>query len=76
MVPVVMKWWNNKNSKWDSYFMWSGIPCYKSTLDRITFVNVEVRAASCGTLDKISRELTKLGLIFRVLNAQNFRKNG
>jgi len=30
--------------------MLSGVPSYKSTLDRLTFVNVEVGAASYGIL--------------------------
>jgi len=30
--------------------MWSGVHSYKSTLDTLTFVNVEVGAASYGIL--------------------------
>ena len=30
--------------------MWSGVPSYKSTFDRLTFVNVEVGAASYGII--------------------------
>jgi len=39
-----------------------------STLDRPIFVNVEVRAASCGILGKIHRAFTKPGLTCMTFN--------
>ena len=54
------------------YSMWSGVSNYMSTLDRLTFVNVEVGAASYGILGKIPRAFTKSGLTCRAFNAWVF----
>ena len=43
------------------------IPSYRSTLDRLTFVDVEVRVTSYGILGKFSRGPTKLGYMCKAL---------
>ena len=52
--------------------MWSRVPSYRSTLDRLTFVNVDVGAASYGIVGKIPRAFTKPGLTCRAFNARAF----
>jgi len=52
--------------------MWSGVPSYRNTLDKLTLVDVEVGAASYEILCKIPRAFTKPGLTCRALNAQAF----
>ena len=39
----------------------SGVPSYKSIIDWLTFVDVELRTASYEILEKFFRVLTKLG---------------
>jgi len=52
--------------------MWSGVPSYMSTLDRLTFMNVDVGAASYGIVGKIPRAFTKSGLTCKAFNARAF----
>jgi len=52
--------------------MWSGVPSYKSTFDRLTFMNVKVGAASYEIIGKIPRVFTKPGLTCRAFNARTF----
>ena len=47
--------------------MSSKVLSYSSTFDKFTFVDVEVRVASYGILDKFSRASTKLGYACKTL---------
>jgi hypothetical protein len=52
--------------------MQSGVPGYISTLDRLTFVKLEVGAASYRIQGKIPRAFIKPGLTCMAFNARAF----
>ena len=41
--------------------MWSGVPSYRSTIDKLTYVNVEVRPLPMEFWGKFSRAFNILG---------------
>ena len=53
--------------------MLSGVPSYRSTLDRLTYTKVELRSVLWNLEAKFLERLLKLGYTCKAINAQTYR---